>query len=101
MARSEVDDSAIRRALRYNTDVTAALNKVGKRIAEDAAAAAPKQTGAGARSIHHEIGYDTDGAYVRVSWTKERFYMAFAELGTSKQNATPFLRPAATRPRNI
>jgi HK97 gp10 family phage protein len=101
VARSEVDESAIRRALRYNPDVTQALDKVGKGIAEDAAAAAPKQSGAGARSIHHEIGFDSDGAYVRVSWDRRHFYMAFAELGTSRQAATPFLRPAATRPRNI
>jgi HK97 gp10 family phage protein len=32
---------------------------------------------------------------VRVSWTREHFYMGFAELGTSRQSPTPFLRPAA------
>jgi HK97 gp10 family phage protein len=101
VAETQVNGPALERELRYNRNVTVALENIGKAIANDARAAAPKQTGKGARSIHHEVGVDSDGAYVRVSWSKEAFYMQFAELGTSKQNATPFLRPAATRPRNI
>jgi HK97 gp10 family phage protein len=100
VAKSEVDGRALERDLAYNPDVTAALNKIAKALADDARALAPKQTGKGARSIDHEIGFDEKGAYVRVSWSKEAFYMQFAEFGTSRQAATPFLRPAAATPRN-
>jgi HK97 gp10 family phage protein len=101
VADNQINGPALERELRYNPDVTAALDKVGKAIANDARVLAPKQTGKGARSIHHEIGFDERGAYVRVSWSKEAFYMQFAEFGTSRQTATPFLRPAAATPRNI
>lgn len=74
---------------------------VGPAIAEDAAAMAPKRTGAGAASIHSELVEDASGPVVRVSWDKAHFYMGFAELGTSRQSATPFLRPAAERHRSI
>jgi hypothetical protein len=57
VAKSEVDGRALERDLAYNPDVTAALDKIGKAIADDARVLAPKQTGAGARSIHHEIGF--------------------------------------------
>jgi HK97 gp10 family phage protein len=104
VAKSEVDGRALERQLAYNPDVTSALDKIGKAIADDARALAPKRVstgGAGARSIHHEIGFDEKGAYVRISWDKRHFYMQFAEFGTSRQAATPFLRPAAATPRNI
>jgi HK97 gp10 family phage protein len=81
--------------------VTQALDKMGKAIAQDAKALAPRETGAGARSIHHEVGFDADGTFVRVSWNRKHFYMWFHEAGTSKSNATPFLRPAAAVPRNL
>lgn len=80
-------------------EAEALLKRVGDDIAADAAAAAPKRTGEGAASIHAETGTDTDGPYVLVSWDKTHFYMAFHELGTSRQSATPFLRPAAQKHR--
>lgn len=100
MAESQVNGPALEEQLKYNPDVTSALEKIGKAIAHDAAALAPKETGAGAKSITHEIGFDKNGAFVRVSWDRKHFYMQFAEFGTSEQNATPFLRPAAETPRN-
>ena len=66
---------------------------VAERIAQAAAIAAPKDTGAGAASIHAEPDPDEPGAY-RVSWDQEHFYMAYQELGTEHQPARPFLRPA-------
>jgi HK97 gp10 family phage protein len=101
VAKSEVDGRALERQLAYNPDVTSALDKVGKAIADDARALAPKRTGKGAKSIHHEIGFDENGAYVRISWDERQFYMQFSEFGTSRQEANPFLRPAAATPRNI
>jgi HK97 gp10 family phage protein len=101
VVESQVNGPALEKRLQYNPDVTEALNKMGKAIAHDAAVLAPKETTAGARSIHHEVGFDTDGAYVRVSWDRRHFYMWFLEAGTSKKSATPFLRPAAAVARNL
>jgi HK97 gp10 family phage protein len=82
-------------------DAKRILDKLGEAIADDAAAAAPRRSGEGAESIHHVVGEDKDGAYVRVSWAKSRFYMFFHEVGTSKMPARPFLRPAAEKRRNL
>jgi HK97 gp10 family phage protein len=82
-------------------DAKRLLAKLGGFIAVDARAGAPKDTGAGAASIDYEVGEDSKGAYVRVSWSKDRFYMMFVELGTSKKSARPFLRPAATKRRAL
>lgn len=71
------------------------LQRLGDDIAEDARRDAPKRSGEGATSIHAETGTDADGPFVRVSWDQTHFYMVFSELGTSRQPATPFLRPAA------
>lgn len=101
MARSEVNGAALDKQLQYNPKVTDALDKLGAAIAEDARIAAPKRTGKGAASITHEVGYDPGGAFVRVSWDKRHWYMKFRELGTSHENAVPFLRPAAEKPRTI
>jgi HK97 gp10 family phage protein len=68
-----------------------ALLRVGEKVAERAATTAPRDTGAGAESIHAEL---VDGE-VRVGPDAEHFYMtAFVEVGTSKMGARPFLRPA-------
>lgn len=101
MARSEVNGPALEKQLERNPDVINALDKLGAAIAEDARVAAPKRTGRGAASITHELGYDEHGPRVRVSWGRKYFYMQFRELGTSHENAAPFLRPAAEKPRKI
>lgn len=82
-------------------EVDKMLDKLGEEVAFDAARDAPKLTGRGARSIHQELGRDYHSSYVRISWTKETFYMRFAELGTSHQNPTPFLRPALAKKRTL
>lgn len=105
MARAEVNSAALDRQLKYNPDVTDALLKMGDAIAGDAKANAEAlglvETGGGVKSIQAEVGYDADGAFARVSWDRRHFYMGFHELGTSHENAKPFLRPAAEKPRAL
>jgi HK97 gp10 family phage protein len=95
----EVNRAEVDRQLRYNPDVTSSLEKIAKAVVRDAQAAAPKRTGAGAKSITHEYGHDQDGPFQRVSWDRRHYYMQFHEFGTSRMNAHPFLRPAAQKPR--
>ncbi len=79
-------------------EALAALLDLGVEVANDAAALAPKRTGAGARSIRAEYATAADGGReVRVSWDRDHFYMGFSEFGTEHQRATPFLRPAAAK----
>ena len=66
------------------------LPTLGDDVAKRAARDAPKDSGAGARSIRAEIVGDE----IRVSWNRDHFYMFFHEVGTSKKSARPFLRPA-------
>lgn len=63
-------------------------------VVTDARRFAPKRTGAGAASIHAEYGKDGRGWRGDVSWDAQHFYMQFQELGTRRQRARPFLRPA-------
>ena len=72
---------------------------VGEQVAEVAAEFAPKASGAGAASIHAEVGRDGAGVFADVSWDRDHFYMYFAEVGTEHQSATPFLRPALDQAR--
>lgn len=88
-----LDQAAIDELL-YDADVKALVEEVGGMVADNAAAAAPKLTGAGAASIHAEVDADDQSVYADVSWTPDRYYLYFAEVGTSRQPATPFLRPA-------
>ena len=74
--------------------IQADLLVVGQKVAERAAALAPKKTGAGARSIHAE----KEGNEVRVDWDEDHAYMLYPEYGTRFQRAQPFLRPAAMTP---
>lgn len=100
MAKVQIDRSAIAALSRSDT-VHDALDKIGGAIASDARVAAPKRTGFAASTIHHEVGQDEHGPYVRVSWAPDAFYLMFHELGTSRQNATPFLRPALYKRRSV
>lgn len=93
MTNVRLDQAAIR-ALAGNSGVKDGLDRVGSQVADRARAAAPRRTGAGAESISHEVGTDSTGAFVHVSWDRDHFYMLFHEIGTSKTPARPFLRPA-------
>jgi HK97 gp10 family phage protein len=66
----------------------------GQQVADKARELAPKRTGRGAASIHHEVERDGDGPVANVGYSPEGFYMAFQELGTQYQEAQPHLRPA-------
>jgi HK97 gp10 family phage protein len=70
------------------------VDKVGAQVAETARGLAPKDTGAGAASIHHTVERDRYGWSSRVSWDREHDYMFHVETGTSDTPARPFLRPA-------
>ena len=94
-------NAAAIRAWAGSAEAKAILDRAGGLIADDAKAAAPRKTGQGAESIRQEVGEDADGAFFRVSWDKDHFYMFFHEVGTSKMSARPFLRPAALKRRNL
>ena len=89
-ARVQLNLTEIRK-VPVRKDVTEVLMKIGEQVAGRAAMDAPKKTGEGARSIHPEKGKNGD---VNVGWDRDHFYMLFSEVGTSRQPARPFLRPA-------
>ena len=93
MAESRINLAALQE-LERSPEMRAALGRFGAGVARRAAVNAPKRTGAGAKSIDHEVGYDARGLWVRISWDRPHFYMSFHELGTSEITARPFLRPA-------
>lgn len=60
-------------------------------------ALAPKDTGAGAASIHGESGVDAQGSFVDISWDTEHDYMRFQDLGTRRIRPHRFLEDALER----
>lgn len=80
--------------LLHDSDTEALMQDAGDAVAQNAAAGAPKRTGAGAASIHAEVESDAQSAYADISWDPQHFYMFFAEVGTGHESARPFLRPA-------
>lgn len=79
----------------FHTEVgTQVVDRAGSLVAERAADLAPKETGAGAASIHHEVELESGVPVAKVSWEPDYFYLLFHELGTSRMPARPFLRPA-------
>lgn len=94
MSRVDLNEAAIA-ALGASAEVERAIQRVGDQVADRAAQAAPKDSGAGAESIHAEIVEGFGGVKnARVSWDSDHFYMLFHEVGTSEMSARPFLRPA-------
>jgi HK97 gp10 family phage protein len=92
-ARIVVDQAAID-ALESDPRVLAAIDKqVNPAVIARMKHRAPKDTGAGAESIHAEPDPDQPG--FRIGWDPDHFYMSFAELGTEHQPARPFARPTA------
>lgn len=77
------------------TAVQNAMKDVVKPMVEDMQSAAPKLTGAAAATITSQVRQvEGQGATVAVGPTRSGFYLQFAEWGTSKQPARPFMRPA-------
>lgn len=91
--RLELDEDAIA-DLASDAEAEELSQEVGDQVAEQAAAFAPKASGAGAESIHAEVDVDDTSAYADVSWDPDHFYMGFHELGTEHEPPKPFLRPA-------
>lgn len=91
--RVVLDPAAIA-SLAETPEAAEMAQEAGDVIADRARDLAPKRTGAGAASIRADVGDDEDGYYADVSWDADHFYMGFAELGTERQAARPFLRPA-------
>lgn len=83
-----------RRIARSHPQVRRRKRRDSQTMARLAARIAPKDTGAGAASIHEEE--QPDGTW-RIAWDREHGYMLFQELGTEHIRAQPFLRPAAKR----
>lgn len=100
MSRVDLDQLGIK-SLANDVGMKAMLGRVGAAVADDARAAAPRDTGAMADSIDYEVDEDDDGAYVNVSFDADHFYGAFSELGTSAQSPRPFLRPAVEKKRSL
>lgn len=77
------------------TVVTNAMKDVVKPMIGDMQASAPKLTGKAAATITSQVRQvEGQGATVAVGPTRSGFYLQFAEWGTSKQPARPFMRPA-------
>lgn len=89
------DDAAIA-ALEGDPHLLASLMEFGERVAAGARSAAPRRTGAGAESIHAEP-HPGIRPEVRVSWSRDNYYMYFSERGTVHMPARPFLVPALDR----
>jgi HK97 gp10 family phage protein len=86
-------------ALSQRREVAQQVRRVAAEVRDEARRLAPKDTGAGAKSIRVVRDFDRQSRAVtyRVSWDKTHFYMGFHEFGTSTQPARPFLRPAAEK----
>lgn len=84
-------------AISQNKEVAKQVRRAAAAIRDEARRRAPKDTGAGARSIKVQRSFDRSsrGVSYHVSWDKQHYYMGFQELGTVNRPARPFLRPAA------
>jgi HK97 gp10 family phage protein len=71
------------------------LTDDAKKVTRTAALLAPKRTGAGARSIGHELVHEGGGWTARVAWDRLHGYMRFPEGGTRYIQAQRFMRRAA------
>lgn len=78
------------RQMLATTEVQDHVRTAANAVAASARRRAPRDTGAGAASIHAE---KSGGSYF-VSWDQAHAYMEYVELGTRTRRARPFLRPA-------
>lgn len=80
------------------------VRRTAARVRTDARALAPKDTGAGAKSIAVAATYDrkTRQAGFKVTWSRDRFYMRFYNEGATRPggraiHAQQFLQKAARK----
>jgi HK97 gp10 family phage protein len=88
-----VHDDAIDRLMRSG-QVRDMLHDAVDPIVDTARSRAPKDSGAGSRSIHSEMVLHSDEWEALVSWDQHHWYMYFSEKGTRYMPARPFLVPA-------
>lgn len=98
--RLEFDDSELSDLLDGEIGEEIA-DQAGAIVADRARELAPKRSGTGAASIHHEVDRDADGPFANVGYSEEGWYMAFQELGTQYAPAQPHLRPAISEDLNL
>lgn len=72
--------------------IDVALEKIGLLAEGYAIKKCPVDTGHLRGSITHEVDFDNDAVYIGTNVE----YAPHVELGTSRQKAQPFLRPAAS-----
>lgn len=72
--------------------IATALEKIGLLAEGYAIKRCPVDTGRLRGSITHEVDFDGDAVYIGTNVE----YAPYVELGTSRQKAQPFLRPAAS-----
>lgn len=95
MARVVVDEASVA-ALATDPAVLAQVGNVADRVADAIASAAPKRTGAAARSVHAEPAPNPADGF-RVSWDRGHYYMSFQNDGTAHQRALHFVDQALSK----
>ena len=85
-------DNAKQVAEGIESAVDVALEKIGLMAEGYAIKKCPVDTGHLRGSITHEVDFDGDAVYIGTNVE----YAPYVELGTSRQKAQPFLRPAAS-----
>lgn len=76
-----------------SAEMRVAILDAAQALVPGARGRAPKETGAGAASIHAEPFLDDGEWTARMSWAREMYYLRFSELGTRTLPARPFLSP--------
>lgn len=74
------------------------VSLAGAKVEGDAKSASPVDTGALRRSISGRTEKTFDGAEATIGSSLE--YAAYVELGTSRQRAQPYLKPALQKNKN-
>lgn len=82
-------------ALTRVPEVRRQVRRAAAAVRDEARRLAPKDTGAGARSIKVKSAFVNGQNEYHVSWDRDHFYMWFWEAGTIRNSPRPFLRPAA------
>ena len=90
-----LDESAIR-DLSASDEMRDALMDIADPVVLTARALAPKRSGRGAESIRAEPVFDSaDREWtVRISWTRDHYYLYFHDHGTRQLPAREFLEAA-------
>jgi hypothetical protein len=91
--RIDVDEGAVRDIV-TSDDMRDTLMDAAGPIVNRAKLLAPKRSGAGAESIRAEPVLDVFAWTVRITWTRERYYMYFHDRGTESLRAEEFLEAA-------